>query len=81
MTTEFNLSEARKQLREIVLINDDKVLQGYCLALLKQIKEQDKEFIRLLKNEMGNEHRGLRNRDLQIFYKVIDKLAGEKLTK
>jgi hypothetical protein len=38
-----------------------------------------KEFIKQLKDKMGNTTRGLNNKDLQIFYKEIDKIAGEDL--
>ena len=38
-----------------------------------------KEFIKKLKEEMGNCTRGLSNKDLQMFYITIDKLAGKFL--
>ena len=47
---------------------------GYCYT-----KKDVKEFIKQLKDEMGNCTRGLNNKDLEIFYKAIDKLAGEDL--
>jgi len=71
---EFNLSEKRKKLWKVY---GRKELSShvYQIVLL-----QDKEFLRLLKEETELEE-GTITRELhkKKFYKIIDKLAGEKL--
>ena len=68
MTNEFNLKEERKKVFEMFL-GTPHIAQIYRIIL-----EQDKEFIRLLKEEIGIESIN------PVWYKkTIDKLAGDKL--
>jgi hypothetical protein len=66
MTEEFNLSDKEWEHQEM-----DGV---FCYS-----KEDVKEFIKRLKDRMGNTTVGLNNKYLPIFYKEIDELAGDKL--
>lgn len=83
--SEFNLSDKRKEL----FGTWNRVSEGIPNSLIKSIEEQDKEFIRLLKEELT---KLCGNRDLEYgehhpfcescidTNNKIDKLAGDKLT-
>jgi len=76
MTTEFNLSEARKRVWRYLEENlVEKVGWGICKRIMQQIQDQDKEFIRLLKEIQFDE---MSNHDIK---RKIDKLAGSELIK
>jgi hypothetical protein len=89
MTTEFNLSKSRALVKQI--------LQGVYTGsenhriielIFANVETQDKEFIRLLKEEFCYPNEGICklckketfvNMDCDCFECVIDKLAGDKL--
>jgi len=86
---EFNLSEKRKELKTKI-INDffsevyklDKNVQKVSNEIFDKIEEQDKEFIKRLKEEICRldiEEGLLCSAEGEIMRRVIDKLAGEKL--
>lgn len=69
---EFDLSEKRKELYIFLKKMGLRVVS--CEEILYTIEEQDKEFIRLLKEELRFTNLSQKNAD-----KIIDKLAGSKL--
>jgi len=75
MTTEFNLNESRekvwKYLEESLV---PKTGWGIPKRIMQQIKDQDKEFIRLLKEKFGEWI--FETEDLASAFSIIDKLAG-----
>jgi len=91
MTTEFNLSEKRKEFIDKINYALDKFnwgnspLDAKAIDILntwqKILIEQDKEFIRLLKEELFSDARAGNACEVwkKYVYEKIDKLAGEKL--
>jgi hypothetical protein len=73
MNKEFNLSEKRKQMF-LRLQNTEPDVDWIIQVIEKEIEKQDKEFIRLLKEEIL-EWDNQANQEI----KIIDKLAGKEL--
>ncbi len=80
--SEFNLSEKRKR-----LINNVEILKMFknikedndkIIFILGLVEEQDKEFIKRLKEEILGKQ-GILEKDYFEIIKEIDKLAGDKL--
>lgn len=71
---EFNLSEKRKKIRERfgILSDDHKAMLE---EVLRIVEEQDKEFIRRLKEELSWEG----GHKPEAINQVIDKLSGDRL--
>ena len=73
MVKEFNLSDKRNRLHDLFKSEEYKAVTR---DVLKEVEKQDKEFIRLLKEEL--KECGF---SCGLPIEKIDKLAGEKLSK
>ncbi len=75
MKESFNLTDKRKKLMRKAYAES-----MYIVEIFRKVQEQDKEFIRLLKEEIRADYKGDHPREGEIEYHVIrriDKLAGD----
>ncbi len=73
--SEFNLSESRERFADWLYSYKSKLGQGIINDILQRIKDQDKEFIKRLKEEFIEDYAY----DSDHINEEIDKRAGESL--
>lgn len=79
MTEEFVLSEKREEMFEAILSLSPKSESNTIVLIKINIEQQDKEFIRRLKEKINHECKMCKEYPTVI--DLINKLAGNKLTK